>query len=398
MPLVPADLRIDARWLLPMTARDTVLEQHSLLVRDGRILEILPTRRAAERYSASVTLVRGSHLLMPGMVNADAHGDENAAAGVLRAMAQMLKSGITSFFDRRSPPEAAARAAQDQGMRVLIGMPVAEFATPWAKSATEYLSRALALRDEFRGHPLVSTTFAPLTANRCKDATFARLATLADELDAGITVDVNAGAADILDCETQHGVRPLQRLWDLGLLTPALNAVHMAAANAADLELAQRAGISVSLCPQMNLYAGWGLPPAAELAAARMRLGLGSGSVRALGHDVWGEMKLLALMLNAADLGTTPWSAWDALAAATCGGAAILGLDSEVGTLEAAKWADLCCVDLAGLGERARDPMQAIVFAGSPDMVTDVWVAGRQLLSQRELTRLDWPTLAASSA
>jgi 5-methylthioadenosine/S-adenosylhomocysteine deaminase len=397
MPLVPADLRIDARWLLPMTAREMLLEHHSLLVRDGRILEILPTRRAAERYSASVTLSRASHLLMPGMVNVDAHGAQNSDGGVLRAIAQMLKSGITSFTDRHSPPDAAARAAQDQGMRVLIGMPVAESATPWAKSAPEYLSRALALRDEYRGHPLVSTAFAPLVANSLNDATFTRLATLADELDAGITLDVNTCAAEILECDTLHGVRPLQRLWNLGLLTPALNAVHMVAANAADLELAQRAGISVSLCPQMNLYAGWGLPPAAALVAARIRLGLGSGNAAPLGYDVWGEMKLLSLMLHAADLGATPWSAWDAVAAATRGGAAILGLDAEIGTLETGKWADLCCVDLHGLGERARDPVQAIVYAGGADMVTDVWVAGRQLLSQRELTRLDWPTLAASA-
>jgi 5-methylthioadenosine/S-adenosylhomocysteine deaminase len=364
-------------------------------VRDGRILEILTTRRATERYAASVTMARASHLLMPGMVNVDARGARNSKDGVLRAIAQMLRSGITSFADRYSPPDAAARAAQDQGMRVLIGMPVAEFATSWAQNAAEYLSRALALRDEYRGHPLVSTAFAPLAANSLKDATFARLATLADELEAGITLDVHACRAEILECEAAHGVRPLQRLWNLGLLTPALNAVHMSAADAADIELAQRTGITVSLSPQMDLYAGWGLPPAAALAAARIRLGLGSANAAPLGYDVWGEMKLLALMLHAADLGATPWSAWDAVAAATHGGAAILGLDSEVGTLEPGKWADLCCVDLAGIG--VGDPVAAIVYAGGPELVTDVWVAGRQLLSQRELTRLDWPALAASA-
>jgi 5-methylthioadenosine/S-adenosylhomocysteine deaminase len=378
-----------------MTARDLVLEHHSLLVRDGRILEVLPTRRAAERYAASVTLSRASHLVMPGMVNVDARGAQNSE-GVLRAIAQMLKSGITSFTDRHSPPDAAARAALDQGMRVLVGMPVAEFATPWAQNAAEYLSRALAMRDEYRGHPLVSTAFAPQSANHLKDATFTRLATLADELDAGITLDVNTCAAEILECAASHGVRPLERLWHLGLLTPALNAVHMAVANAADVELAQRTGISVSLCPQMNLFAGWGLPPAAALLAARLRLGLGSANAGPLGHDVWGEMKLLALMLHGADLGATPCSAWDAVAAATCGGAAILGLDAEVGTLESGKWADLCCVDLDGIGV-AHEPVQTVVYAGGPDSVTDVWVAGRQLLSQRELTRLDWPALAASA-
>jgi 5-methylthioadenosine/S-adenosylhomocysteine deaminase len=393
MPLVPADLRIDVRWILPMTARDVVLENHSLLVRDGRILEILPTPRAAERYSAGVTLTRASHLLMPGMINTDARGPQNTD-GVLPAIAQMLKSGITSFADRYCSPDAAARAAQEQGVRVLIGMPVAEFATPWAHNAAEYLSRALALRDEYRGHPLVSTAFAPLAANALQDATFSRLATLADELDAGITLEVNASAAEVLECQARHGVRPMQRLWDLGLLTPALNAVHMAAASGADVELAQRTGVSISLCPQMNLYSGWGLPPAAAFVAARIRLGLGSAASGPLSYDIWGEMKLLALMLHNADAGTS-WSTWDAVAAATHGGAAVLGLDTEVGTLEADKWADLCCVDLDGAGERARDPLHALVFAGSRDMVTDVWVAGRHLLSQRELTRLDWPALAS---
>jgi 5-methylthioadenosine/S-adenosylhomocysteine deaminase len=276
-------------------------------------------------------------------------------------------------------------------------MPLAEIATPWARTPAEYLSRALALRDEYRGHPLVSTAFAPLSVAGLTDATFTRLATLADELDAGITLDVSSCAGAIIECQAQHGVRPMQRLWNLGLLTPALNAVHMAAADAADIELAQRTGIAVSLCPQMNLYAGWGLPPAAALVSARLRLGLGSANAGPLGYGVWGEMKLLALMLHAADFGAAPWSAWDAAAAATRGGAAILGLDGEVGTLESGKWADLCCVDLVGAEEFTPDPVQALVFAAGPDSVTDVWVAGRQLLSQRELTRMDWPARAASA-
>ncbi len=379
-----------------MSVRDLALQDHSLLVRDGRIKDILPTRRAAERYTASVTLTRASHLLMPGMVDTNAHSPRNADDGVLYAIARMLRCGTTAFCGRGFAPDALARAAQDQGLRVLIGMPVAEFATPWAGAAADYLSRALALRDEYRGHPLVSTAFAPLAANSLKDATFARLATLADELDAGITLEVNGCAAEIRECQVQHGVRPMQRLWELGLLTPALNAVHMVAADAADIELAQRTGVSVSLCPQMNLYSGSGLPPAAALLSARLRLGLGGVNLEPVGFGVWGEMKLLALMLHAADLGATPWSTWDAVAAATHGGAAVLGLDNDVGTLETGKWADLCCVDLAVAEQHTRDPVEALVYGAGPDSVTDVWVAGRQLLSQRELTRLDWPARTAS--
>jgi 5-methylthioadenosine/S-adenosylhomocysteine deaminase len=394
MPLVPADLRIDVRWLLPMTTRDLILQQHSLLVRDGRILDVLPTPRAAQVYSAGVTLSRPSHLLMPGIVNTDARGPQDGRGNVLPAIAQMLRSGITSFADRYSSPLAAAHAAQDQGIRVVVGMPVAEYATPWAGSTAEYFSRALALRDEYRGHPLVSTVFAPLQPNRLQEATFSKLVTLADELDAGITLEVNRSVADVRECETLHGVRPMQRLLNLGLLTPALHAVHMAVAGGEDVDLAQRTGVSITLCPQMDLFSGGALPPAAAFVAAGIRLGLGSANTGRLSYETWGDMKLLALMMQSADLGG-PWSPWDAVAAATRAGAAILGLDAEVGTLQAGKWADLCCVDLGDGGEVARDPLQALVFGGGRDIVTDTWVAGRQLLSQRELTRFDGSALAA---
>ena len=70
MPAVLADLSIDARWIVPMTTRGRVLENHTLVVRDGRILDLLPSADAAERYTATVAMQRPAHLVMPGMINA----------------------------------------------------------------------------------------------------------------------------------------------------------------------------------------------------------------------------------------------------------------------------------------------------------------------------------------
>ncbi|HEX3396911.1 MAG TPA: amidohydrolase family protein [Steroidobacteraceae bacterium] len=406
MPIAPADLRIEVRWVAPMTARNAVLEDHSLLVRDGRILDILPSAVAAERYSATAVLQRNSHLLMPGMVNVQsaaamllfrgANGGartevkaEFARDGTLAAIAEMLKSGITCFCDRYYFPEETARTAHEQGMRAMIGMPVIDAATPWAKDAAQALTRALNLRDKFRGDPLLSTAFAPLAANTLSDATFARLVTLADELDAGIMIDLHQSMHEIEECAGMHGVRPIQRLWNLGLLTPALNAAHMVHLNAADIGLMQRTGISVTVCPQADMRCRAGLPPIAAISAAGVRIGIGSAGAETWAHDIWGDMKIVALLTNA----------WDALRAATHGGAAVLGLDGEVGTLEIGKWADLCCLDLSGPGTQpVRDPLTQLVFGGGRDIVSDVWVAGRQLLSGGELTRLDWPEVAARAA
>jgi 5-methylthioadenosine/S-adenosylhomocysteine deaminase len=401
MPAVLADLCIEARWIVPMSMPGRLLENHALVVRDGRILDLCPRAEAAQRYASTALVQRPLHLLMPGMINASAHAaaallqgaalrmpaDERRPPapqvvrdGVLLAIAELLCSGVTCFADRGDFPDAVARAAGEQGMRAVIGMPVAETSGPWA---------SLNVRDEYKGHPLISTVFAPHAPNALSDATFARIATLADELDAGIMIDLHQSESEIAASIARYGMRPIERLWQLGLLTPALNAIHMALATAEDAALAQRTGISITLCPQSSLKKAGAVPPAAAFAAAGIRVGLGSGDgMPYQSLDLWGGMTMLAQMPCA---GYASLSAWDALAMATRGGAAALGLDADVGTLEPGKWADLCCVDLGGPGiQPLGDPITQLVFCGGRDIVSDVWVAGRQLLSDSELTRLDW--------
>jgi len=391
-----------------MTVRGRVLENHTLVVRDGRIIDLLPSADAAARYAATVIIERHAHLLMPGMINAHTHAAWSLFRGsgapaslleacwpapefvhdaVLAAVAEMLVSGITCFGDRSYHPGETARSAAEQGMRAVIGLPVAETITP--NSSVDHLSEGLRVRDEFAAHPLISTVFAPHAADRVSDAAFARLATLADELDAGIMIDLHESAHEIARCVAMHGVRPIGRLWHLGMLTPALNAVHMTHATEADVELAQRTGISISLGLSSGLKSEHRLPPLGSFVASGIRVGVGSGGGACASQDLWGEMKLYALM-------TSNTSAWDALAAATRGGAAVLGLDGGVGTLEPGKWADICCVDLGGPAiQPLSDPVTQLVFCGGRDLVSDVWVAGRQLLLDGELTRLDWNRVAA---
>ncbi len=397
-----------------MTAPGKVLENHAVVVRDGRILDILPDAAAAQRYPATAVIQRRSHLVIPGLVNCHASaasslgraaesprtafdprivGPEFVRDGVMTAIAEMLQSGITCFADRYYFPDQIARAAAEQGMRASVGLPVAESSSPRARTGADYLTEALNVRDEYKGHPLISTAFAPDAPNTLGDATFERIATLADELDAAIVIDLHESAEDIRESLALHGMRPIERLWRLGLLTPALNAVHMVHAADEDIEFAQRTGLSISLCPQSSLQRGNGLPPVTSFAASGIRLGLGSGGAAPHGQDIWGEMKLLALMARS---GSAPLSAWDVLAVATRGGASVLGLEADVGTLEAGTWADLCCVDLGGPATQPlSDPVAQLVFCGGRDLVSDVWVAGRQLLSEREMTRLDWPAVAA---
>jgi 5-methylthioadenosine/S-adenosylhomocysteine deaminase len=403
MPAVLADLSIATRWIVPMRSRDEVLENHTLVVRDGRILDILPTREAANRYVAAIRLDRPDHLVLPGLVNA---GVQIAPAvqgpgrgGALLCIAELLRAGTTCFCSVAHAPADSARIAAEQGLRAVIGLPI---------GSGEHFTDGLQLRDEYREHPSITTAFAPHGPG-ISDATFARIATLANELDAGIVMSLHESPREIAASVAAYGLRPMERMHSLGLLTPALTALHMAHVTAADVELAQRSGIAVVLCPQSSMRGGFGTPPVASWMTCDQRLGVGSGAdVATTSVDLWSDLRLLAL-LSGQPSSATASNAWDALTAATRGGAAALGLDAHIGSLEIGKWADLCCLDLhtpalqRALG-RASEPgaaasfshalINALVFNGGRDTVSDVWVAGRHLMNDRALTRLDWSELA----
>ena len=167
-----------------------------------------------------------------------------------------------------------------------------------------------------------------------------------------------------------HGLRPIERLWDLGLLTPASERGPHGArhgrryrSGAAHRHIGQPLPLIESCRRERQL------PPAAALGGIReFAWAWAAAAALARNQDLWGEMKLLALMLpSRRRSGEADHAAWDALAAATRGGAAALGLEREVGTLESGKWADLCCVDLGGPATQPlRDPVAQLVFRRRP--------------------------------
>ena len=417
MPNFTADLIIEARWIVPMTQPDILLENHAIAVGNGRILELLPQAQAKSRYAQTPSVQRPNHLMLPGLVNAHTRTGMSLLRGlpgplaaleqrfvsadfvgdaVLLSIAEMLLAGVTCFSDAYLFPNETAKAAAEQGIRACVGLPVCDVPTSWARSAGEYISKALSVRDEYKGHPMVTTRFAPRAVHTIGDETLIQVRTLADELDAGISVSLHASTDSVRTAHERFGVRPLERMDRLGLLTPALNAVHMAQVTAAEIDLARRSGISVTLCPEADLRRGHGAPPVAAWVKSGTTLSLGSGAAAAgADHDVWSEARLAALLSRPQADHPPSLAPWDALELATRGGAAALGLGDQIGTLATGKWADICCVDLDHPAlQPSSDPAALLLFCGGRDRVCDVWIAGRHLVSESRLTRLDWPAVS----
>ncbi|NJN51031.1 MAG: amidohydrolase family protein [Gammaproteobacteria bacterium] len=214
---------------------------------------------------------------------------------------------------------------------------------------------------------------------------------LADELDAPVHIHLHENAEEVATSKSTHGATPIARLDAIGLLTPRLQAVHMTAVDAPDLERMATRGAAVVHCPQSNLKLGNGHCRLVDFLAAGIRVGLGTdGAASGNDLDLFDEAHTAALLAKATtrDAGTMP--AHTVLELATLGGARALGLDQQIGSVEPGKSADLIAIDMSGAGAvPVHRPESTLLYGGAGRLVNHVWIDGRQIMHARTLTTLD---------
>jgi 5-methylthioadenosine/S-adenosylhomocysteine deaminase len=419
-----ADLLIHGRWLLPMEPAGTVLAQHGVAVRAGRIVAIAPSSALRQQFQARAQVELADHVLLPGFVNAHTHaamsllraapprgtlqqwlretiwplenrwvGAEFVRAGTRLAIAQMLRAGITSFADMYLFPEEVLRLATELRLRVAVGLPIAEARTPWSADARDCLAQGAALWDAHRSNPWVRPYFAPHAPYSVSDDTLLHLRRVADQLDAPLAMHLHETAAEVRESLALHGRRPLARLGQLGLLRPGFTAIHMIHLDEADLELAQRAGLAVAHCPQSNLRHGAGIAPLAALRARGVNVALGTDGAASVGAPdllAEGRTALLLAAGSGSEAAADRPDAAEALQMATLGGARALGLDAEVGSLVVGKSADLIAVNLARSPALAATGVaDALLFDATRSDISDVFVGGRHAVQAGQLELLD---------
>lgn len=419
------------RYVLPVAPDNVVLENASLALEDGRIAAVGPRADIDARYPGADALHLDSHILMPGLVNAHGHlamtlmrglsesqpldawlqetiwpmearcvDAEFVADGTALALAEMIASGTTCASDMYWFPEVAAETARAAGFRLQVAFPVAEFASAWARSADECIRKGLALRDRYRDEDLIQVVFGPHAAYTTGEEILRRLQILADEVDAGIQIHLHETASEVADARARTGGSWVQGLEAMGLLTPALQAVHMTQLTERELESLAIGGAHVVHCPRSNLKLASGRCRVNDLVAAGVNVALGTdGAASNNSLDLFDEMRAAALLRTSLTEDAAAAPPAEMLEMATLAGARALGLDDEIGSLEAGKRGDLVAVDLAHPGmQPVHDPAAQLVHAQAGRHVSHVWVNGRCLYEQGRFHTLDLPGILARAA
>ncbi len=421
------DLRIDAGWIIPVEPPG-VLTGHALIVDGGRIVALLPAHAADAAYAPQHHHKLPAHAVIPGLVNAHTHtamtllrgvaddlplkswledhiwplearflSPEFVHDGTQAGAAEMLRGGVTCCNDMYFYPDAAARAYESAGMRAMLGLPVLDFPTPYAADADTCLQQGLAARDQFLHSPLLSFSLAPHAPYTVSDASWAKIVMFAHQLDLPIQTHLAETRFEVDQARAATGGTPLARLDALGVTGPAFVAIHAVHLDASDLALLAAQRCHVVHCPGSNMKLGSGIAPVADMLQRGINVALGTDGAASNNRlDLFGEMRLASLLAKVAtgDPSTVP--AATALRMATLNGAAALGLDAQMGSLEVGKLADIAAIDLAGIATTPMyDAISHLTHAAGRECVTDVWVGGEHVVADRRLTRVDEPSLLA---
>jgi 5-methylthioadenosine/S-adenosylhomocysteine deaminase len=403
------DLVIEARWLCPIVPKNTLLEYQSVVIQSGKIVDICAITSASDLYQANEIVQLTEHVLIPGLINLHTHAAMSLMRGVaddlplmtwlnehiwpaeqavlseqyvqdatLLACAEMLSGGITCFNDMYFYPKATSVAASQAGIRANLGLVVLEFPTVYATDAADYLQKGFDAHDSWRSNPLISTCIAPHAPYTVSNQTFETVLTYAEQLGLGIHTHLHETRDEIVQSQAQFGLRPLQRLAQLGLLGPNFVAAHGVHLLESEIDMLAEFGCHIAHCPSSNLKLASGIAPISKLLAKGVNVGLGTDGAASNNRlDLFAEMRLSALLAKGMSEDATVIPAHQALEMATINAAKAMGLEDKIGSIEIGKLADLTAVKLnESIINPCYDPISHLVYTCGREHVSHTWVAG----------------------
>lgn len=424
--ITAADIRINARWLIPIEPAEVVLEHQAVIIQGSQIAAVISQAEADKAFRTRETVDLPHHVVMPGLINTHGHAamslfrgmaddlplmewlnehiwpaetafisEQFVADGTQLAIAEMLRTGTTTFSDMYFFPEVSAQIAHDVGIRAQICFPLLDFPTAWGSGPDDYLKKGEAFIHAWQGDSYITPAIGPHAPYTVSDGPLKQAVQLSADTGASIQIHLHETAFEVDEATAENGQRPIARMATLGLLGPRTQCVHMTQMNDADVREVANAGAHVVHCPESNLKLASGLSPVQKMLNSGINVSIGTdGAASNNDLDLFGELTTAALLAKVVSGDASALSAHQALSMATLNGARALGREHELGSLVAGKLADLIAVDLSDpFLQPVYDPASHLVYSNHGRAVTHSWINGIPQLQNGRLTRIDVPDL-----
>lgn len=424
------DLIVHASWVVPVNEQRDVLADHAIVVDQGKILAVMPSAEVADKYHSQTIQTLTGRAIIPGLINSHGHAamtlfrgmaddlplmtwlndhiwpaegkwvsGEFVHDGTQIAIAEMLRSGTTTYSDNYFFPEDAIKAILPTKMRAQLNFAILDFPNNWATGPDDALAKGTELVKQYQSDAQIRVIYGPHAPYTVSDEPLLKIKELAERHNVGIQMHIHETQGEVDDAVKASGERPIARLHRLGLLSPRMQAVHMTAMNDEDIRMCAETGTHIIHNPESNLKLASGFCPVDKLQKAGVNVALGTdGAASNNDLDMLGEMRTAAQLAKAVAMNAEALPAYEALAVATINGAKAMARADELGSLEVGKLADMVAIDLSDIESAPiYDPVSHIVYATSRQQVQHVWIGGEQVVDNRELTTMDRQALIAKA-
>jgi 5-methylthioadenosine/S-adenosylhomocysteine deaminase len=416
-----ADLLVTGSYLYSQDKDKTIIKNGAVAICRDTIIETGDANELAHKYPAAELLAADHGLIMPGLVNTHTHAAMACFRGLaddlplmqwlqeyifpveakltgdmvyratLLSLAEMIKSGTTSFCDMYLFAKDVARATQESGMRAWIGEVLYDFPSPnygEVVSGFEYVEELFTLYDN---NPLISITVDPHAVYTCSPDLLKDLKSMAGKHNALYIIHLSENEEEVKGSKERYGASPVMHLENLGLLDSMVVADHCVMLTDEEIQLLAQREVKIAHCPESNMKLASGIAPVQQMISAGLSVGLGTdGSASNNDVDMFGEMNSAAKLHKVNTLDPTALPAVTVLDMATMGGARVLGAEKEIGSLEPGKKADLIVLDMnqPHLTPLYNIPSHMVYAARGADVIHSV-INGKVVMQNRELKTLD---------
>jgi 5-methylthioadenosine/S-adenosylhomocysteine deaminase len=403
--------------------RFEVIENGLICTDADRIVRVEPLTDEKDLPEAKTVIDAGGGLILPGLVNAHTHSPmtllrglaedlplqewlndhifpaeaahmtaANVSIGTTLACAEMMLSGTTTCCDGYFLEEAVAESVAACGLRAVLGQGVIDFPAPGIPDPKENIAVARRFTESWTGRDMrIRPSVFCHSPYTCSTETLKSAKKLAQKH--GLLFQIHAAETrDEHDrIRAQHGTTPIGYLDRLGLIDAATLLVHAVWVDENDMAVVADRGAAVAHCPESNMKLGAGIAPLTGLLAAGIAVGLGTdGCASNNTLDLFQTMDITAKLHKVRDMQPTAADAQTVLTLATRGGARAIGMEDDIGSLEAGKKADLIVIDTRQPHlVPMYHPVSHVVYAAKGSDVTTVIVDGHLLVRDRQLLHLD---------
>jgi len=421
-----------------MDTHGTIIADGAVAVGGERIIAVDTWANLSAAYPAAEVVGDGSGLVTPGYINAHQHltGDRLIASCIPEAIDSQaaifgwavpvhqahtaaddelsatlasvaaLTNGVTTTVEAGTVahPHRVAAAVQHAGMRTMLGRWGWDAdGVPFGAPADEVLDAQRQLVQRYPRGGLVQGWVTLVGHDLVSDELFVGAGQLAETLQTGLTFHMSPHPGDAASFLARTGRRPLVHLQQLGVLGPRVLIAHGVHLDDAELAAIIDTGSAIAACPWAYLRLAQGVTRGgryADLLRAGARLAIGCDAENA--GDAVDALSAARLFVGLCrDMSTDPFlaTADDALRLLTCAAAEAIGMDDQIGSLEVGKQADVVIHDRSGVQfvPPSNDPLRQLVWASDGRSVSDVFVAGRHVVSGGRCISVDLDSLRSEA-